>query len=100
MNIRRGDVVLVLYPFAAGTGGSRRPALIVQNDMENARLLTTIVPKITTNLRGVTDPTHLGFVRATVEGGRGGLLHDSVFSCTTLATVYEDGIGRVLGPLP
>ena len=35
MNVRRGDVVLVLYPFASGMGGSRRPALIVQNDADN-----------------------------------------------------------------
>ncbi len=28
MKVRRGDVVLVLYPFASGQGASRRPALI------------------------------------------------------------------------
>jgi mRNA-degrading endonuclease toxin of MazEF toxin-antitoxin module len=48
MNVRRSDVVLVLYPFASGRGGSRRPALIVQNDPDNARLHNTIVAQITT----------------------------------------------------
>ncbi len=100
MNIRRGDVVLVLYPFASGTGGSRRPALIVQNDMDNARLHNTIVAQITTNLRQVTEPTHLLLVQATVEGRQAGLLHDSVVSCTNLATVHEDRIERVIGHLP
>ena len=38
MNVRRGDVVLVVYPFASGRGASRRPALIVQNDRDNSRL--------------------------------------------------------------
>jgi len=54
MNVRRGDVVLVLYPFASGIGGSRRPALIVQNDRDNERLYNTIVAQITTNLRRAT----------------------------------------------
>ena len=43
MNVRRGDVVLVLYPFASGMGGSRRPTLIVQNDTDNVRLRNTVV---------------------------------------------------------
>jgi mRNA-degrading endonuclease toxin of MazEF toxin-antitoxin module len=32
MNVRRGDVVLVHYPFTSGVGGSLRPALVVQNN--------------------------------------------------------------------
>jgi hypothetical protein len=38
MNVRRGDGVLVQYPFASGAGSSRRPALIVQNDRDNRAL--------------------------------------------------------------
>jgi hypothetical protein len=34
MNVRRGDVVLVLYPFASSRGASRRPALVVQNNRD------------------------------------------------------------------
>lgn len=56
MNVRRGDVVLVLYPFASGRGNSRRPALIVQNDRDNERLHNTIVAQITTNLRQARNP--------------------------------------------
>lgn len=100
MNVPRGDVVLVLYPFASGMGGARRPALIVQNDADNGRLHNTIVAQITTNLRGVTEPTHLLLMQATVEGRQAGLLHNSVVSCTNLATVHEDRIDRVIGHLP
>lgn len=100
MNVRCGDVVLVLYPFASGMGGSRRPALIVQNDADNVRLRNTIVAQITTNLRRVGGPTHLLIERATPEGHQAGLLHDSVVSCNNLATVYEDRIDRIIGPLP
>ena len=100
MNVRRGDVVLVLYPFAAGMGSSRRPALVVQNDAENIQLHNTIVAQITTNLRRVAEPTHLLLAQGTAEGEQGGLLHDSVVSCINLATVYEDRIDRVIGHLP
>jgi mRNA-degrading endonuclease toxin of MazEF toxin-antitoxin module len=56
MNVRRGDVVLVQYPFASGRGASRRPALIVQNDRDNRRLDNTIIAQITTTMRHVNDP--------------------------------------------
>ena len=100
MNVRRGDVVLVLlYPFASGRGGSRRPALVVQNDAYNARLHNTVVAQITTNLHRVAEPTHLLIEQTTVEGQQAGLLHDSAVSCTNLATVHEDRIDRVIGHL-
>lgn len=100
MQVRRGDVVLALYPFAAGRGGSRRPALVVQNDPDNEQLHNTIVAQITTNLRRASEPTHLLIERTTPEGRQAGLLHDSVVSCSNLATVYEDRIDRVIGHLP
>jgi mRNA interferase MazF len=93
-------VVLVLYPFASGRGGSRRPALIVQNDADNARLRNTIVAQITTNLDRVGEPTHLLIERATPEGPQAGLLHDSVVSGNNLGTVYENRIDRIIGHLP
>jgi mRNA interferase MazF len=99
MQVRRGDVVLALYPFAAGRGGSRRPALVVQNDRDNERLHNTIVAQIT-NVRRATEPSHLLIEQTTPEGQQAGLLHDSVVSCSNLATVYEDRIDRVIGHLP
>jgi mRNA interferase MazF len=96
----RGDVVLVLYPFASGRGVSRRPALIVQNDRDNRRLDNTIIAQITTNMRHVNDPTQLLIPRGTPEGQQAGLLHDSVVSCNNLATVHEERIHRVIGHLP
>jgi mRNA interferase MazF len=100
MNVRRGDVVLVLYPFASGRGASRRPALIVQNDQDNRRLDNTIIAQITTNVRRAREPTQLLIERSTLEGQQAGLLHDSVVSCNNLATVHEDRINRVIGHLP
>jgi mRNA interferase MazF len=100
MNVRRGDVVLVQYPFASGHGASRRPALIVQNDRDNRRLDNTIITQITTNRRHVNDPTQLLIPWGTPEGQQAGVLHDSVVSCNNLATVHEERIHRVIGHLP
>jgi mRNA interferase MazF len=46
MNVNRGDVVLVDFPFPRG-GSKLRPAVVVQNDTDNGRLLNTIVAQIT-----------------------------------------------------
>ena len=100
MNVRRSEVVLVLYPFASGRGASRRPALIVQNDRDNRRLDNTIIAQVTTNVRHVNDPTQLLIPWGTPEGQQAGILHDSVVSCNNLATVHEDRIHRVIGHLP
>ena len=99
MNVKRGDVVLVQYPFASGAASSLRPALIVQNDLDNDRLDNTVVAQITTNLRRATDLSHLFIDVSTPEGQQSGLLHNSLVSCINLATVNTDRIDRVIGRL-
>ena len=51
MKSRRGDVVLLDYPFADASGVKVRPALIVQSDIRNSLLAQTIVAMITKNLQ-------------------------------------------------
>ncbi len=99
MNVRRGDVVLALYPFASGTGASRRPAVVVQDDRDNVRMQNTIIAQITTNVRRAAEPTHLLVEVGSREGQEAGLLHDSVISCNNLATIHDDRIDRVIGHL-
>ncbi len=66
--MNRGDVVLAFYPFASGSGGKRRPGLVVQNDADNARMAATILAQITTNLARAGEPTHLLIEASTTEG--------------------------------
>ena len=54
--MRRGDVVLVTFPFIEGRA-KRRPAVVVQADALNARLVSAIVASVTSNLRQVGQPT-------------------------------------------
>jgi mRNA interferase MazF len=48
--MKRGDVVLIDFPFTTGSGSKKRPALVVQCDRNNARLHDNIVAIITSNL--------------------------------------------------
>lgn len=100
MTFRRGEIALAFYPFASGTGGSRRPVLIIQSDLYNQRIRNSIVAQITTNLRRASDPAHLLIELATPEGQQSGLLHDSVVSCLNLATLTEDRLEKAIGSLP
>ena len=98
--MKRGDVVLVFYPFASGAGGKRRPGLVVQNDTDNARMAATIVAQITTNLARAGEPSHLLIDASTKEGQTSGLLHDSLVSCNNLITIELARVHKVIGHLP
>jgi mRNA interferase MazF len=46
MKVRRGEVVLVDYPYSDGTGSKVRPALVVQSDNLKLRITDTILAAI------------------------------------------------------
>ena len=100
MNVQRGDVVLVDYPYASGTGAKVRPVLVIQNDRYNQRLLNTIVVQITSVTRRALEPTQLLIELATPAGRQSGLRQDSVVNCVNLLTLDKDRILRKLGSLP
>jgi mRNA interferase MazF len=101
MTVKRGDVVLVPIPFTSGTGGKVRPALVVQSNHNNSRLVNTIVAIITTTTHRAThQPTQLLIDPATPEGRQSGLLHSSAVKCEHLATIDQSLILRVIGTLP
>jgi mRNA interferase MazF len=100
MSVRRGDVVLLDYPFASGGGGKVRPALVVQNDVDNGRLVNTIVAMITSRTqRAANVPTQLLIDISTPEGRQSGLVMDSAINCVNLFTVGQSKILRTLGRL-
>jgi mRNA interferase MazF len=97
--IRRGDVVVLDFPFP-DTGQSKiRPALVVQNDRDNQKLRKTIIAMITSNLRRKGDPSHL-FVDPNIpEGASSGLSFPSLVSCNNLFTIAQNSIQQVIGHL-
>ncbi|MBI3837128.1 MAG: type II toxin-antitoxin system PemK/MazF family toxin [Planctomycetia bacterium] len=99
MNVRRGDVVLVGFPFASGSGSKRRPALVVQNDRNNQRMRNTILAAITTTVHRSSESTQFLVDPSTSDGQASGLYLPSVVSCENLATVEHALITRILGRL-
>lgn len=87
MNIRRGDVVLLDYPYSSGGGAKVRPALIVQNDRDNHRLTNTIVAQITSVTRRALEPTQLLIEISSPEGQQSGLRQNSVVNCVNILTL-------------
>ena len=95
----RGDVVLVDYPFASGGGFKRRPALVVQNDRDNARLTNTIIAMITSHTARAYEATQLLSEISTPEGQRSGLRQDSAVICTNLFTIEKRLVLQRIGVL-
>ncbi len=96
---RRGDVVVIDFPFT-DTGQSKvRPALVVQNDRDNQRIRKTVVAMITGNLRRKGDPSHLHIDPSDPAGASSGLSFPSLASCNNLFTVEQDSIQQVIGHL-
>jgi mRNA-degrading endonuclease toxin of MazEF toxin-antitoxin module len=97
---RRGDIIIVEIPYHDRLGGKERPALIVQCDRNNMRLMSTVVAGITTNLKRVaTEPTQFLIDPATPDGSTCGLSAPSAVKCENLYTVSQARIKRTLGHL-
>src|SRR5271165_3705960 len=99
MPINRGDVILAYVPNIGGPVGKVRPALIVQSDLNNARLNETIIAAITSNTSRVQEPTQLLIELATPDGAASGLLHDSAVRCERLHSITRADARRVIGKL-
>ena len=101
MKSQRGDIVLVNYPFSEGQGAKIRPALVVQCDINNRRLDSTLIIQITSRTQlARKEPTQLLIEVLTPAGQQSGLINDSAVACENIYTVRQSGIIRVIGSLP
>jgi mRNA-degrading endonuclease toxin of MazEF toxin-antitoxin module len=97
---RRGDVVVVRIPYHDRPGAKDRPAVVVQCDRNNRRLLSTLVASLTTNLQRVrTEPTQFLVDPSTPDGTSSGLATPSAVKCENLFTVSQADIRMTLGRL-
>jgi mRNA interferase MazF len=99
MNVHRGDVVLVDFPYAGPTGSKVRPALVIQNDRDNVRLVNTIVAQITGTTHRALEATQVLIDLSTAEGRPSGLRFDSVVNCVNLVALDKAKVLRHLGGL-
>ncbi|CAN1211801.1 mRNA interferase [Tumidithrix helvetica PCC 7403] len=100
MNVQRGDVVLIDYPYTSSSLTKVSPVLVIQSDRDNQRLNNTIVVQITSQTQRALEPTQLLIEIATQAGQESGLRQDSVINCLNLVTLNRDKILRKLGSLP
>ncbi|HOU14156.1 MAG TPA: type II toxin-antitoxin system PemK/MazF family toxin [Anaerolineae bacterium] len=100
MPYRRGDIVLVQFPFSGGGMLKKRPALIVQCDRNNERLANVIIAMVSsdTTLAGI-EPTQFLIDIATAEGKASGLISNSVVKCENMFTIEQALVIRTLGRL-
>ncbi len=99
---RRGDVVLIAFPFLARgqSERKRRPAVVVQADRYNRRRSAVMIAAITSAAHGRALPCKVSVAQKSPEGRQAGLRLDSVVDCQTLATVPREEIATRLGTLP
>lgn len=94
--MKRGEVVLVDWPYSDRTGSKLRPAVVVQADFLNGLIDDTILVQITRTRHGIPgtevllDPAH-----ETASG----LIHPSFASCANLLTADPALIDQIIGYL-
>lgn len=98
--LKRGDVVLVLFPHSDLQTAKPRPALIVQTDNLESDLPQVVVAMITSRLFRANHPSRVLLKLDLPAGKSSGLLTDSVVMTDNLATISEIAIDRVIGKIP
>lgn len=94
--VSRGDVVIVKF-----AQGKPRPALVVQSDRNNARLINTILVQVTSNTRlAAKEPTQVFIDVTTPDGKQSGLKLSSAVKCENIATQPAADVRQVIGRLP
>lgn len=104
VNYRKGDVVLVSFPYTTDEGTTqtkRRPAVIISNDYNNTRLDDVLLVPLTSNTtRAQREPTQVIVAMDTAEGKAAGLRLDSVVDCTVIATIPKTLLVNKIGAFP
>ena len=98
--MKRGDIVIVPFPFQDRLGEKIRPALVVQSNVENHRLVNTILAMITGNLDDAGQSTTVLVDPKTPDGTGSGLSGPSLVKCHNLATIRQKRVLHVIGQFP
>lgn len=95
---KRGDVVLVPFPFTDLTSAKQRPAVVVSPDSLNIRRDDLVLAAITSQVPAQpdTDELLLGAAELTDTG----LVKPSVIKLGKLVTIHQDLVRRRIGVLP
>ena len=97
MSVRRGDVVLVDYPYSDRTGSKVRPAVVMQADALNPKITDTIIAAISSTSRGTATQFSIGI--STPDGKRTGLRSNCCVQCENILTIDQKFILGSIGKL-
>lgn len=101
LEIRRGDVVLVPFPYVTDfTQEKARPALVIQNDVANRVSSTVILALISSTRPRKRYPMHYPIQAGSPIALTAGLTLDSIVKAETIITLPKRAILRKLGTLP
>jgi mRNA interferase MazF len=98
--LKRGDVVLVLFPNSDLQSFKRRPALIVQSDEIKTSLPQVLVAMVTSNLDRRAHPSRVFIPLDSSDARTAGFRTDSVIMTDNLATVLLKAVESKIGHLP
>jgi mRNA interferase MazF len=96
--MKRGDILVVDFS-VYNPGEKVRPALAVQNDLDNARMKNTIVALITGNVHRAGEPTQFLIDQRHSDYSASGLHKDSVVNCSNLVTIRQRDVLQTIGKL-
>jgi mRNA interferase MazF len=96
--INRGEIVVVDFAPTQPNSGIR-PALILQNNRDNKRMVNTIVAQITSNISRAHEDTQLLIDQSHPDWAASGLHQPSVVNCSSLGYVKKQHVIRVIGSL-
>lgn len=98
LTVKRGDFVIVDFRSVNPRFGVR-PALIIQNDVDNGRMANTIVAQVTSNTRRATEATQLLIDHQHPDWAASGLHQASVVNCSNIYTAEQKDVARIIGSL-
>ena len=94
--MKRGDVVLVDWPYSDRTGSKLRPAVVVQADFLNGTIDDTVLVQITSTQHGIPGTE---VVIDPAKETSSGLSRVWVASCTNFLTLDQALVQRTVGYL-
>ncbi len=102
IEFRRGDVVLIAFPFITQGSTKRklRPAVVIQADRYNHRRAAVIIAALTSTRAHARLSCKVPVAKDSPSGRAAGLRLDSVVDCQTIATVPREELVRRLGAFP
>ena len=95
--VKRGDVILVMFPNSDLISAKLRPALVVQADGLQTGLNQIVVAMISSQMVRAGHLSRVTVLVSLPEGRQSGLLLDSVVLTDNLATVTLSAISRIIG---